>query len=62
MHQHKVEIQKIKNLPLRERERERERVITFFVWENMYRMRENNKFMVREHEDKKSQNKRKRKG
>ena len=24
MHQHKVEIQKIKNLPLRERERERE--------------------------------------
>ena len=25
---------------MRERERERERVITLFVWENMFRMRE----------------------
>ena len=42
MHQPKVETQKIKNSQKnweRERERERERV-TFFLWENMYRMKE----------------------
>ena len=27
--------------------RESKRVITFFVWENMYRMGENRKFIVR---------------